>query len=437
MRSVKLLGLALALTVGTLLVTRAWSQVPPACNNTVTERTWTDDFWIGSSINTTSVTSADLAILETPQLLDTIWIACSARGTVLRINTATRQIEGEYLTSPTIEGAPNCGRNPSRTTVDFDGNVWVANRESNPDASRGAVVKIGSGFAFQWVDRNNNGILDTSNGLDDVKAWPNDNSDCEPTDVSLAADELILLYRSFGGFVAGTRTVAVDRRNHVWVGGIVPPREHGLLDGRTGELLDVDGDGPDFPFANYQCPGGEFYGGYGGLVDRDGFLWSASGGGFEGLLRLDPSVYPPSITCFDLPHSYGLAVDLGGNIWNTRYTDLDDYVSKIDQALGVTNFPVSQFSPNLRIPKGVAVSSVDVDPAAPSTNHVWIANTITDNVTRLDNDLNNPQLIDLTFGGFTSRQPTGVAVDFDGEGHTSCATACAITNPSIVARSRI
>ena len=51
-------------------------------------------------------------------------VAASGRGTVVRANTETGEIVGEYHTAP--EGR---GLNPSRTTVDLYGNVWTANRD--------------------------------------------------------------------------------------------------------------------------------------------------------------------------------------------------------------------------------------------------------------------------------------------------------------------
>jgi len=47
-----------------------------------------------------------------------IWIAVSTKGTVVKIDTDTGQILGEYWTSP--EGQP---KDPSRTTVDANGSV--------------------------------------------------------------------------------------------------------------------------------------------------------------------------------------------------------------------------------------------------------------------------------------------------------------------------
>ncbi len=165
-----------------------------------------------------------------------IWVAASRRNTIVRIATAdhvtadgrsvvTGQIVGEYWAAP--QGCrtdpPNDSSGPSRTTVDFDGSVWVANRndlangqcEGGPPC--GHVVKIGNGFAFQWIDRNGNGVIDTSTGRDDIRSWANDDGSCEASDVQLAQDELVLLYVPVPA--TGTRTVAVDRNNNVRLDG--------------------------------------------------------------------------------------------------------------------------------------------------------------------------------------------------------------------------
>lgn len=72
-------------------------------------------------------------------------------------------------------------------------------------------------------------LMDTSTsmGLGDIRPWPNDNDVCEASDVNLARDEFILLYQPVPA--TGTRTVAVDRNNNVWVGGTGGPRLHGRL----------------------------------------------------------------------------------------------------------------------------------------------------------------------------------------------------------------
>ena len=56
-------------------------------------------------------------------------IAVSNRGTVVRIDVNTGAIIGEYSTNP--DAGVSSFPNPSRTTVDQFGNVWVGNRDED------------------------------------------------------------------------------------------------------------------------------------------------------------------------------------------------------------------------------------------------------------------------------------------------------------------
>jgi len=75
-----------------------------------------------------------------PPVLPYLWVACSERGTVVRIATSTcdpltqqtvqiGEILGEYRTAPEGCANGNLGykTDPSRTAVDFDGSAWIAN----------------------------------------------------------------------------------------------------------------------------------------------------------------------------------------------------------------------------------------------------------------------------------------------------------------------
>ena len=93
----------------------------------------------GFPINCEGIADADdgeLAIRTTAETLPYIWVACSQRGTIVRIDTQTRQVLGEYLTSPRLSPSTTCGRDPSRTTVDFDGSVWAGTESAIPMVSR-------------------------------------------------------------------------------------------------------------------------------------------------------------------------------------------------------------------------------------------------------------------------------------------------------------
>ena len=246
-------------------------------------------------------------------------VAASGRGTVIRANTETGAIVGEYRTAP--EGR---GLNPSRTTVDLFGNVWTANREEAGlinGVPHGAAVKIGlivggtrvdgGGFPdpgggylappFGYstcVDRDGDGLIRTSQGLGDILDWPDVTDGAGGTDgiIADAIDECILLYQRLPD-AENARHVSVDANNNVWVGGY--PYALSMfyqLDGTTGALLD------SFDAREIGC------GGYGGLIDGNGVLWSVGGA----LLRYDPT----SETGVCVPaYGYGLGIDTNGYLW--------------------------------------------------------------------------------------------------------------------------
>ena len=100
------------------------------------------------------------------------------------------------------------------------------------------------------------------------------------------------------------RTLAVDKDDNVWVGGGVDytaqDQPHQKVDGHTGQLVQgtlLDAD----------------YGGYGGLVDGYGYLWSS---GYKlqptfprgGLMRVNPTTLQPD-TIGNTDGDYGIGID--------------------------------------------------------------------------------------------------------------------------------
>ena len=170
--------------------------------------------------------------------------------------------------------------------------MWVANRDESRELdgeSKGSVARVGlvlggtrvdansdpdpqggyvaAPFAYNTcLDRDGDGLIRTSSGLADILAWTNDGDADTAGGVSTAEDECIINYVRVTGSL--TRTIAVDAENDVWVGG-TGDLDHEKIDGDTGEPV------PGTQ-VNFAC------GGYGGLIDRNQVLWSASG-----LLRMD------------------------------------------------------------------------------------------------------------------------------------------------------
>lgn len=328
-----------------------------------------------------------------------IWVALSGRDAAARIDTNTNPaligdgdafltpleaggaaVRGEYLTHPDFMAG-----NPSRTTVDKNGDVWVGNRNEGADGL-GSVTKISAnavgisssgvwnGSTFDRLAWNNAGGVDSDGGTD------------------TAADSALLLYvRTVG---ANVRHVSVDANNNVWAGG--GPLDAGdqvfqLYDGMTGAALpDPDGGGPKttiFPDNDT--------GGYGGLVDGNGVVWSA---GLYGntLTRMDPATGARMTVNQDGRQSYGLGIDNNGILWNATWTN--NTVDKIDaNGIVLGSYDLSPFGNSLR---GVAVTP---------DNDIWVAASGSGNVIRVNNDGTVQTAI------VVGNTPTGVAVDSNGK----------------------
>ncbi|HEY2961613.1 MAG TPA: RHS repeat-associated core domain-containing protein [Pyrinomonadaceae bacterium] len=333
-----------------------------------TERTYSldADFDEGNNFNVVHDVSNQLQLDSRARNLDFIWVAVSSKGTIVKINTETGQVLGEYFTSPS--GQP---KDPSRTTVDLNGNVWATNRAGN------SVVHIGLVENGQCIDRNGNGTIDTSTGFGDIRAWPNTGGADTNGGVTTATDECVLHYTKVNSF--GTRHVAVTKDNDIWVSG-TSGRRFDLVDGITGQIKRAE---PTVGF-----------GGYGGLIDKQGVIWSSNP-----MLRWDTSkpltgANGGNWTGFNHP-SYGLCIDSGGNVWNTSFG----------------NGQIRKFAPNGTLlgifNQGDAFAQGCV---VDRNDHVWVAHSLNrSTVGHLKNDGTYVGTVPVQSG------PTGVAVDGAGK----------------------
>jgi len=237
-----------------------------------------------------------------------IWIANSGEGTISKLDVTTGKELGRYMTGPG-------NGNPSRTTVDQDGNVWVGNRNNN------TITKVGLKEFGQCIDRNGNGVIDTSTPVEaagevpfnpDVKDW--DGTFGDGQGITNAMDECILLHVALIGNEAEVptpsvairtpsdiRTVAIDPDNNVFVGGYY---QNSLfkVNGTTGVVIKS--------MATQQPH-------YGGVVDKNGNLWSMSSGSGK-VQKTDKDM--TTNTLIDIGHDgYGIGIDKYGKIWTTEY----------------------------------------------------------------------------------------------------------------------
>ena len=323
-------------------------------------------------------------------------VAASARGTMVRIDVNTGEIVGEWLSAPDGQG-----RNPSRTTVDKLGNTWLSNR-NEAAGGRGSVTRVGvirggsrtnadgtpnpagdylqGPFGYNTcVDRDGDGLFATSRGLGDIRPWTNAGGADANGGVTTAADECLITYSRVAG--TNTRTVAVDANNDLWTGG--SNTQHQKISGVDGAPLTAP--------VSFGC------GGYGGLVDKAGTLWSARYG--TNLLRYEPGAGTGA--CLDTTHGdYGLGMDpVTGEIWHTQVNSGNTV--KMDPAGTI----LGTFPHGHPRAQGVAVDS---------DGNVWVAHALdtgTNTVGHLRTDGTFVGNVVLPGGN----GPTGVAVDTNGK----------------------
>jgi hypothetical protein len=227
-----------------------------------------------------------------------IWIPSQDQNDVAKVNTQTLVEVARYRVGPGNE-------NPSRTAVSADGRFVVVNgRESGRSTMFAANVE-------DCVDANNNGMIDTSQGPNDVRPW--------------GADECVrwtTVWPTAGGFTNGPRGVTWTPGTFdmnlckyvnpkVWIGYNSANPAGGAhfvrVDGETGVLEET-----------VVVPGwnGQGYSPYGGALDPEFRPWF---GGLRGeFLRINSDQNPATVDRWTPDFSvqtYGFTVDKDGDPW--------------------------------------------------------------------------------------------------------------------------
>ncbi|MFZ3372544.1 MAG: hypothetical protein WA131_05930, partial [Desulfitobacteriaceae bacterium] len=287
--------------------------MPVSANVVQTTYTLDADFDAGAFVGLEHDSVHDqLQLAKENITLPFIWVPNNV-GSVSRVDTRTGTELGRYWVAPTnltdsLTGSSKSS-SPSRTTVDLDGSCWVGNRQA------GSVVKIGLTEAGQWIDRNENGVCDTSRDLNndgiissnEILPWGQDEA---------VLCEIVLVPGYEGSYVPGTYTgpydtdywgvaprgLAVDKNNNIWAGTWITGKYY-YLDGKTGQILKTVDVAPYGHMA------------YGSVMDKNGILWSASSI-HNHILRIDTNTDPVSIQRIDLDQNcYGIALDYDGHLW--------------------------------------------------------------------------------------------------------------------------
>ncbi|MEX1362025.1 MAG: hypothetical protein AB1Z98_02800 [Nannocystaceae bacterium] len=213
-----------------------------------------------------------------------IWISNSAEGTVSKIDTQTMVELGRYIVRPDANG------NPSRTSVNLNGDVVIANRS-------GGITKI---YARAEDCPN---PANTSTGPADVKPWP-DGCVAWHTPMAYASQRPVAWTQ--GTFNNGTCRYDDTK---VWTSGANATIDVALLDGETGmieQTVPIPGVSPNF------------YGIYGGAVDAAGNFWGSQLS-LGQLVRVRLADFGVS-TWGMAASGYGMTVDSQGNVWTCSST---------------------------------------------------------------------------------------------------------------------
>lgn len=274
------------------------------------------------------------------------WIANGGDGTVSKIDTRTGREVARYPSARpwnwrdcADSGVDNTGACPSRTAVDGNGDVFVANRAFGQE---GSVTKIAN---LACPDRNGDGAVTTSSDLDG-----DGHIDVQSEEFKGDADECVL-YTVDVGMDSVPRALALDAGGledmigSIWVG---------LY--RRGQLLKLrNEDGAvlgTFDLPEYE--GGEPLRPYGAAIDRSGRVWVGSHpGDAPGLAHVDATsgevselITPPDRIDVPggariAPRFYGIAVDEKQRVWLGGWAEAA--VIRFDPASGTWAAAKNQF----------------------------------------------------------------------------------------------
>jgi len=366
--------LALVLLVAVLCLSNVFAAVVQSPN--VRVYTLDKDFDEGTLAGVEHNTVHDqLQLPKVPFTFPFIWVP-NANGTVSKVNTDTGKEIGRYWV------APHNG-DPSRTTVDQDGSCYVGCRQA------GTVVKIGHFETGQWIDRNGDGICQTSQDLNndgnitgaELLPWGQD--EC-------VLYEIVLIKGHEGTYAPGTYTgpydystggvaprgLAVDKNNNVWAGTYSTQKFY-YLNGATCQIirmLDLSPIG---------------HSSYGAVMDKNGILWSVSRVN-NNLARINPA--NNQITRTNLGSLYGVGLDSQDHLFVAGFDN--NTMTRVNINTGAVEWVKSL--PGLVNPRGVVCTS---DP-----DQLWVANSGSTTVTVYDIDGNYLK----TIGGLGG--PSGVAI---------------------------
>jgi hypothetical protein len=238
--------------------------------------------------------SGGLIVRAMSRRADYLWVPNTGESTISKWDATMRRELARYRVGlPAGECRGMCchvnGCNmTSRVAVDGYGNGWVANRGFS---MQGTVSKIAA-ERVDCVDRNMNGMIDTSSGPMDVRPF--------------GQDECVIVNVPVGPPGAILRAITIDRgdenfpEGYVWVGACAGAGASAgwQLNPRTGAVVQ-----------NVMIP----HCAYGAVVAPDGRVWWNGGAFSRNVTPMDPSNGRMGTTV--AVGGYGITVDAQGRLW--------------------------------------------------------------------------------------------------------------------------
>lgn len=364
--------------------------------------------------------------------VEAVWVSNTLEGTVSKLNAATNEELARY---PSVDDAPptgaypwdqTCvdgvsGNCPAATAVDQLRHAYVANRAFN---GQGTVTKYAAGLG-DCVDRNNNGVIDTSKD-DDGDGTIDINN---PSEFVGTADECILWTVAVGqqGPSLGVpRALAVGASGgagagDVWVG-VFYDQEACALDPASGAVnvcvsTNVSDVNRFRPFAAVTSQEGRIW-----MVDRSE---TDKAGDRRRLGYVNPvtlgfqttNPVPSGTGCGDNDLAfYGIALDTDDHIFLAGAPDCGPGLYRFTLTGTTTGFWDTYSLPGSGTPRGLALDG----------SSLWMTVSHTTGFGALDDRLvqfnaTNPN-VSTTHNIPTGQQPIGVAVSSSGDVWAACAT---------------
>ncbi len=396
----------------------------------------------------------DLVLDQTTVENHYLWIANDAEGTVSKIDTRTGYEVGRYATvthdtahnrvvdhasgrpypnwNSDTNGDNYSDNRPSRTAIDFFGDMWVANRaHDHPTAQQPSITKVLNDPAA-CPDVDGDGVVETSRDIDGDHIISLSNA----AEFFAEDDECIAMTVAVGALGGTARALAIDAGSgaatdpgNPWVGmwgesgfyqieGLTGAqlqgpistsgvRPYGAAIDSTGRLWSVDhccgtkgfgyldttmNPAPWTPVATKPVFTGLGDGNYGIVVDLEDRVW-IGGYPYGGLLRYDPATgnwLEAIITGYSTTGQVrGVAIDTAGYVWAAFHPNGGDgLVARINADTGASDgvWQLDNATPpnagTANIPVGVGVDFAEAD----GSYNVWTNNQSTSNVSRLHID---------------------------------------------------